>query len=114
MPVALQSVLLRLLDDWLVRPVGGGRPRQVNVLLMAATNAKMEQAVADGRFRSDLFCRLDATGVALPPLRDRMDIASIANRLLAQAAPGGNLSETARRLGVSRNTAYRAIKPHGP
>ena len=189
MPLGLQAVLLRLLDDWVVRPVGGGRGRQVNVLLVAATNAPLDAAVTAGRFRADLFYRLDAVGVTLPPLRDRRDFAAIARRLLADVAPGctitedaldllarrpwrgnirelrnvllrltlvdpervidaaaldagvappdadpsaaglrettrqriltahrdtgGNLSETARRLRVSRNTVYRAIRGSG-
>jgi len=187
MPLALQAVLLRLLDDWSVRPVGGGRTRRVDVLLVAATNIGVEEAVEAGRFRPDLYYRLNTVPVVLPALRDRSDLKVIARRLLADVAPdsaidpealehlaawrwpgnirelrnvltrlamdqpgqpitlamaaatvghappragtgrdslrdtvkgrilaahrdtGGNLSETARRLGVSRNTVYRAI-----
>ncbi len=187
MPLGLQAVLLRLLDDWSVRPLGGGRPRRVDVLLVAATNIEIEEAVEDGRFRPDLYYRLNTVPVVLPALRDRSDLKEIARRLLAEVAPdsaiepealehlaawrwpgnvrelrsvltrlamdhpgqpitlamaagaaghtalragagrdslrdamrgrilaahrdaGGNLSETARRLGVSRNTVYRAI-----
>ena len=189
MPTSLQAVLLRLLDDWTVRPVGGGRSRQVDVLILAATNAGIEDAVADGRFRADLYYRLNTIPVLLPPLRDRSDLAVIARHILNDVSPGsvigpgaldrlaawdwpgnirelrnllirltvsypdqpideaavegllpqatpraatgerggtlrasvrgrilathrdsgGNLSETARRLGVSRNTVYRAI-----
>ena len=189
----LQALLLRLLDDWTVRPVGGGRARRVDVLLVAATNVDLEQAVAAGRFRADLLYRLGTIAVTLPPLRGRSDFAAIAERLLAEAAPaarlsreaaellaarpwpgnarelrslltrltltdparlidaaavrdaigasaeaadaapdslhallaqrvrcvhrelGGNVSQTARRLGVSRNTVYRALRPQaGP
>ena len=95
MPASLQPVLLRLLDDWLVRPVGGGRPRQVNVLLVAATNAAMERDVAGGRFRADLLYRLEAVSVALPPLRARTDIARIARSLLADIAPEYSLTGAA-------------------
>jgi transcriptional regulator with PAS, ATPase and Fis domain len=188
MPTALQAVLLRLLDDWTVRPVGGGRSRRVDVLLVAATNAGIEDAVQAGRFRADLFYRLNTVAVTLPPLRERSDLPEIARFLLDDVSPGteiaqdalgrlkaqrwpgnirelrsvltrlaidrpgetidmeaveaalgpgipaaeeppceslrgavrerilaahretgGNLSETARRLGVSRNTVYRAI-----
>ncbi len=186
MPLGLQAVLLRLLDDWSVRPVGGGRTRRVDVLLVAATNIEIEEAVEAGRFRPDLYYRLNTVPVMLPALRDRSDLQVIAWRLLAEVAPdsaidpdalehlaawrwpgnirelrnvltrlameqpgqpitlaavaaaaghaapragaenslrdtvrgrilaahrdtGGNLSETARRLGVSRNTVYRAI-----
>jgi transcriptional regulator of acetoin/glycerol metabolism len=183
MPVALQAVLLRLLDDWTVRPVGGVRSK-VNVFLISATNASLDKAIAEGRFRSDLLYRLNTLEVTLPRLRDRNDFDAIVHHLLGaidphceiapaiiahlavrpwpgnirelrnvlarftlaavdsfidetsveavidrppQTAPGslhdiqrarilvvyaetaGNISETARRLGVSRNTIYRAL-----
>jgi len=183
MPVALQGVLLRLLDDWTVRPVGGSAFK-VDVFLVSATNAALDRAVAEGRFRSDLLYRLNTLEVRLPRLRDRCDFNAIARRLLRTIDPGcditaealarlapnhwhgnirelgnmlarltlgvsnglideacvdamigqapppspgslhdvqrsrilmvyaetaGNVSETARRLGVSRNTIYRAL-----
>jgi transcriptional regulator with PAS, ATPase and Fis domain len=183
MPVALQAVLLRLLDDWTVRPVGGVRAK-VDVFLVSATNASLDKAIAEGRFRSDLLYRLNTLEVTLPRLRDRSDFEAIVHHLLgaidpnceitpakiarlaARPWPGnirelrnmlarftlanaddfideagveamidqaplttpeslhdiqrarirvvyaetaGNISETARRLGVSRNTIYRAL-----
>jgi transcriptional regulator of acetoin/glycerol metabolism len=184
MPVTLQAVLLRFLDDWTVRPVGGAK-RQVDVLLISATNADLGESIAKGRFRSDLLFRLNTLEVTLPPLAERSDFQAIAAHLLATidplrslsprlaehlatcawpgnirelrnvlsrltlqsedsvidypeaaliAAPqieakrgstlqgrhraqvlstytetGNNVSETARRLGVSRNTIYRAL-----
>jgi sigma-54 dependent transcriptional regulator, acetoin dehydrogenase operon transcriptional activator AcoR len=188
MPVALQGVLLRLLDDWTVRPVGGSGVK-VDVFLISATNATLDRAVAEGRFRPDLLYRLNTLEVRLPRLRDRTDFDAIAHHLLhtidpacgvtAQAlarlapcpwpgnirelrnmlarltlgvangaideacveatldqvpppAPGslhdtqrarilmvyaetaGNISETARRLGASRNTIYRALGQKRP
>jgi transcriptional regulator of acetoin/glycerol metabolism len=183
MPIALQAVLLRLLDDWTVRPIGGARAK-VDVFLVSATNATLDKAIAEGRFRSDLLYRLNTLEVTLPRLRDRNDfdaivrhlleaidpnceIASetvahlaarpwpgnirelrnilarlslaanegfideaglaaltghiphttsgslqeiqIASILMVHAETAGNISETARRLGVSRNTVYRAL-----
>jgi sigma-54 dependent transcriptional regulator, acetoin dehydrogenase operon transcriptional activator AcoR len=184
MPVTLQAVLLRFLDDWTVRPVGGAR-RQVDVLLISATNADLSESIAKGRFRSDLMFRLNTLEVTLPPLAERSDFQAIAAHLLATIDPlrtlsprlaeylatcawpgnirelrnmlsrltlqtedsvidvpeaalaagpqieakrssilqdrqraqvlstyaetGNNVSETARRLGVSRNTIYRAL-----
>jgi sigma-54 dependent transcriptional regulator, acetoin dehydrogenase operon transcriptional activator AcoR len=184
MPVTLQAVLLRFLDDWTVRPVGGAR-RQVDVLLISATNADLTESIAKGRFRSDLLFRLNTLEVTLPPLAERSDFQAIAQHLLATidarrtlspglvehlakcawpgnirelrnvlsrltlqtedsvidypeaasiagpqletkhsgtlhgrhraqvlstyAETGNNISETARRLGVSRNTIYRAL-----
>ena len=183
MPLALQGVLLRLLDDWTVRPVGG-TGFKVDVFLVSATNAALDRAVAEGRFRSDLLYRLNTLEVRLPRLRDRCDFNAIARQLLRTIDPAcditaealdrlapnhwhgnirelgnmlarltlgvsgglideacvdamigpappplpgslqevqrtrilmvyaetaGNVSETARRLGVSRNTIYRAL-----
>ena len=70
MPVTLQAVLLRFLDDWTVRPVGGAK-RQVDVLLVSATNANLHDSIAKGRFRSDLLFRLNTLEVTLPALRER-------------------------------------------
>jgi len=95
MKLSLQSVLLRLLDDWTVRPVGGGRPRQVDVLLIAATNVALTEAVAQGRFRADLFYRLATVEIALPPLRVRTDFAAITRHALAAVAPGWRIEDDA-------------------
>ena len=184
MPVTLQAVLLRFLDDWTVRPVGGAK-RQVDVLLISATNADLGESIAKGRFRSDLLFRLNTLEVTLPPLAERSDFQAIAGHLMATidarrtlsarlvehlakcawpgnirelrnvlsrltlqtedsvidypeaaliggqhteerrsgtlqgrhraqvlstyAETGNNVSETARRLGVSRNTIYRVL-----
>jgi transcriptional regulator of acetoin/glycerol metabolism len=182
MPVTLQAVLLRLLDDWTVRPIGGIRAK-VDVFLVSATNATLDKAILEGRFRSDLLYRLNTLEVTLPRLRDRVDFDAIVHHLLgtidpncevspatiahlaARPWPGnirelrnmlarftltadgvideagveamihqvplttsgslhetqrshvlavhaetaGNVSETARRLGISRNTVYRAL-----
>jgi sigma-54 dependent transcriptional regulator, acetoin dehydrogenase operon transcriptional activator AcoR len=164
-----------------VRPVGGVRST-VDVFLVSATNASIDQAIAGGRFRSDLLYRLNTLEVTLPRLRDRNDFDAIVRHLLFAIDPGceialdviaqlaarpwpgnirelrniiarlslaaddgfirlvagadgpkpesecgslhdiqrtriaavyaetaGNVSETARRLGVSRNTIYRAL-----
>jgi transcriptional regulator of acetoin/glycerol metabolism len=95
MPVALQGVLLRLLDDWTVRPVGG-RGVKVDVLLVSATNATLDRAVAEGRFRSDLLYRLNTLEVRLPRLRDRTDFDAIARHLLHTIDPTSDI--TARAL----------------
>ncbi len=104
MKLSLQSVLLRLLDDWTVRPVGGGRPRQVDVLLIAATNVDLGAAVAAGRFRADLLYRLNTVEVVLPPLAERTDFAAIARELLAEVAPHATISDDA--VAVLRRRAW--------
>ncbi len=73
MPALLQAKLLRVLEDGRVRRVGGGRERQVDVRVLAATNLDPAEAVADKRLRQDLYYRLNVFTVALPPLRERRD-----------------------------------------
>ncbi|GLH76081.1 sigma-54-dependent Fis family transcriptional regulator [Bradyrhizobium sp. SSBR45G] len=98
MPVALQGVLLRLLDDWTVRPVGGSALK-VDVFLVSATNAALDKAIADGRFRSDLLYRLNTLEVRLPRLRERCDFDAIARQLLRKIDPGcGITAEALARL----------------
>ena len=188
MPVSLQPVMLRFLDDWTARPIGGTNSK-VDILLIAATNAGIEAAIAAGRFRHDLLYRLNTVDVTLPSLAERSDFGEIVHHLLAiidakaaisedaiahlagrpwpgnirelrnvlarlslvaldgridinSVEPGidhsglkphdsslwhlqrarvlaahaethGNISETARRLGISRNTVYRALGKSG-
>jgi sigma-54 dependent transcriptional regulator, acetoin dehydrogenase operon transcriptional activator AcoR len=189
MPIALQAVLLRFLDDWTVRPIGGSRTK-VDVLLVSATNAGLDEAINQGRFRPDLLYRLNTLEVTLPPLHARNDFEQIVRHLLsaidpdceitsgtiaklaelpwpgnirqlrnmlarfslgasdgiideaaiealtgtaaapqidgtlresqrarilaAYAQSSGNISETSRRLNISRNTVYRALNSKTP
>jgi transcriptional regulator of acetoin/glycerol metabolism len=94
MPVTLQAVLLRFLDDWTVRPIGGTK-RQVDVLLVSATNANLDEQIARGRFRSDLLFRLNTLEVTLPPLRKRSDFAGIVRHLMAKIDPSADLTQGA-------------------
>src|SRR5262249_26549055 len=69
----LQTVLLRFLQDQQFEPVGGGRTIQADVRVVAATNVDLETAIPLGKFRQDLFHRLNTITIKLPPLRERRD-----------------------------------------
>jgi len=69
----LQAKLLRVLQEKSVTPIGGNKPIPVDTRIIAATNKNLEEEVAEGRFRSDLFFRLNVIPVHIPPLRDRKD-----------------------------------------
>lgn len=82
-PAGLQSRLLRVLQDRSFRRVGGREERRVDARVLAATNADLSRAVEEGRFRKDLFYRLNCITVEVPPLRDRRsDIALLAHHFL--------------------------------
>ena len=91
MPIDTQSKLLRVLQDQKVRPVGGKTDYQTNCRLLAATNRKPEDAIKDGKLREDLFYRISAISVHIPPLRERRDdIMPLANAFLKRFAAQAN------------------------
>ena len=91
MPIDTQSKLLRVLQDQKVRPVGGKTDYQTNCRIIAATNRKPEDAIKDGKLREDLFYRISAISVYLPPLRERRDdIMPLANAFLKRFAAQAN------------------------
>jgi DNA-binding NtrC family response regulator len=84
--VDLQPKLLRFLESGEICPLGETTPFTVDVRIVAATNAKLEQAVRDGRFRDDLFYRLHGVRLEIPPLRERRDeLPALVNNFLARA-----------------------------
>ena len=85
MPMALQAKLLRVLQEGTIRAVGSDEEETVNVRILAATHQNLEQQVEDGRFRQDLFYRLETFSLRVPPLRERgEDIERLANYFLQQ------------------------------
>jgi DNA-binding NtrC family response regulator len=87
MPVDTQSKLLRVLQDQEVRPVGGKTSYKTNCRVIAATNRKPEDAIKEGKLREDLYYRISAISVHLPPLRERReDIMPLANAFLKRFA----------------------------
>jgi DNA-binding NtrC family response regulator len=83
---ALQVKLLRTLEEGEIRPVGASRTTKVDVRVVAATNADLEQAVAEQKFRQDLFYRLSVIVIRMPPLRERPgDIPLLAAQFLVNA-----------------------------
>lgn len=85
MPLGLQSKLLRALQDKEFTPVGGSTPIKVDTRILAATNRDLPALIAEGRFREDLYYRLNVMEIKLPPLRERQgDIAILGNYLLGK------------------------------
>lgn len=83
LPIPMQAKLLRVLEDSEFRPVGGTRTKRVNVRVIAATNQDLEENVRRGTFRRDLYYRLAAVEIRVPPLRERTpDIPVLARHLL--------------------------------
>ncbi|MFT9846378.1 sigma-54 interaction domain-containing protein [Aneurinibacillus sp. REN35] len=73
LPLHLQSKLLQLLQDKTYTPLGAARPLKANVRIIAATNRELETMVASGKFRADLYYRLNILPITIPPLRERRE-----------------------------------------
>jgi DNA-binding NtrC family response regulator len=109
MPVRLQAKLLRVAQTGEVQRVGSSKMRYVNVRLLSATNANLDDEIASGRFREDLLYRLNTVVLHLPPLRERPeDVAPLAAHFLARyAARYGKRAAAFDTAAVSALAAHR-------
>ena len=109
MPLSLQVKLLRALQERKTRRLGGTRDIPVRARLVAATNRDLKAAVAEGRFREDLFYRLDVVRVEVPPLRERAeDIPLLAGHILGKiAARSGRPAKRLAGEALAALSAYR-------
>ena len=102
LPPQTQSKLLRALEDRRIRPVGSEREASVDLRFVFATNADLEKLVAEGKFRADLYYRINVMRIDMPPLKDRGDdVIELAELFLTRLAqqlgmPALELTETAR------------------
>jgi DNA-binding NtrC family response regulator len=95
-PPSIQVKLLRVLQERELERLGSNKTRQIDVRVIAATNADLRRALEEGRFREDLYYRLNVVPINIPPLRERLeDIVPLASRFLARyAAEAGSPVET--------------------
>ena len=87
MPLAQQARLLRVLQEREVVPVGGSEPIPVDFVLICATHRNLKMEMEAGRFRPDLYYRINGLTLILPPLRDRSDFAALTSRMLRELSP---------------------------
>lgn len=105
LPLDAQVKLLRALQEGEIDPVGAKRPVQVNFRLISATNRDMIQLVKSGRFREDLYYRLNVFPIMVPPLRERLvDVADLAQHFLARFS-----AEEGKRISAISSEALRLL-----
>ena len=105
LPLEMQAKLLRVLQEKEVRPVGSNQPVKVDVRVIAATNRDLEAAYKEGKFRKDLFFRLNVVAIQLPALRERKsDIPILVHYFLNQFAPKKKLQVS--RAAINAMLAY--------
>ena len=95
MPLSTQAKLLRVLETRQAIRIGSLRPREVDVRFVAATNQNLEHDVQVGRFREDLYYRLNGISLVIPPLRERSaEMTKLAQHFIGEAAKDAGLPET--------------------
>ncbi len=104
MPLAMQGRLLRVLQERQVLPLGGGKPVAVDIQLICATHRNLRDEMQAGRFREDLYYRINGLTLVLPPLRERRDLPALIERLLAEIT-SSQASATSSAHHAARNSA---------
>ena len=108
LPLDVQPKLLRFLEQGEIMPVGENRPQPVDVRVLAATNADLEQRVAEGKFREDLYYRLSVIRIHVPPLRQRREeIPHLATFFLREASE--RLEQAGHAARLRRPRPVRAV-----
>lgn len=108
LPIQMQVKLLRFLQEKEYRPLGSPKARRADVRIIAATNVALTEAIREGRFRQDLYYRLDVLSLTLPPLRERReDIPLLARHFLMTYA-----AEFGRAIGGFSEGALERLKAH--
>src|SRR2546428_5649389 len=110
LPLPTQAKLLRALQARQVQPLGSKRPVRVSARIIAASNVPLAREVRAGRFRQDVYYRLNEFAITLPPLRDRDDILHLANEFLPEA--GTELGRPCRK--ISEAAAQVLLRYHWP
>jgi len=107
LPLGMQAKLLRVLQDQRFERVGGGEPIKADCRVIAATHLNLAQAVAENRFREDLYYRLNVVSIDLPPLRERLeDVPLLVNHFLDKLMERGLPAKSVARETLSRMLRY--------
>ena len=107
LPIDLQSKLLRAIQEHEIRPVGSTKRVPINVRILAATNRDLEAAVAEGKFRRDLYFRLNVLTLRIPPLRERkQDIPLLAQHVVERLSRASGTQYTLSDEALKALTAY--------
>ncbi|HJV87926.1 MAG TPA: sigma 54-interacting transcriptional regulator [Noviherbaspirillum sp.] len=108
LPLAAQAKILRVLQEGEIERLGDDQTRKVNVRIVAATNVELQRAVKDGRFRADLYYRLNVYPIEIPPLRERaLDIPPLVNAMIEKF----NAMHGKRVAGIT-DKAMKALKAY--
>lgn len=108
MPLAIQSMLLRVVEERKVQPIGASEPRAVDLRIVASARDDLQQAVAAGSFREDLFYRLNVVPIRVPPVRERAeDIPDLVRHFFALAEKEGLPRKSIDGAAMDRLKTYR-------